>query len=340
MTKRERFEAFLANKSVDRVPIAFFHHFCGPKDMNQGLVNQEAFERNIEGHRRAREIFDPDVAKVMNDTLMLVPVDCSHVETAKDLRGVDPPAMDSVFVKKTIELTKRVRAIYEDSDIPVYGTSFSPYTVLRFSLSPKGMLGKGGDEEKFKRLMAEDPEAVSEALGKMGEFICCLNELMLKECGIDGIYLSVNNQCQIVPPKLHELYVAPHEKKIIDQANKRSKINLLHICGGPIGLPSTLELYKDYAVAGYNWAIEAEGIKLGEGKKILGGAPVFGGFRRTGIIDKGTREEVEKEVYQLLDECGQVGIMLGDDCTVPTDIDDNRLEWVRQAAICYAGKMG
>ena len=31
-----------------------------------------------------------------------------------------------------------------------------------------------------------------------------------------------------------------------------------------------------------------------------------------------------------------VGVMIGADCTVPTDIDDNRLEWVRQASIKYA----
>ena len=30
--------------------------------------------------------------------------------------------------------------------------------------------------------------------------------------------------------------------------------------------------------------------------------------------------------------------MIGADCTVPTDIDDNRLEWVRQAAIKYANR--
>ena len=41
---------------------------------------------------------------------------------------------------------------------------------------------------------------------------------------------------------------------------------------------------------------------------------------------------------KILDEAGQVGIMIGADCTVPTDIDDNRLEWVRQACVKYAAK--
>ena len=105
-----------------------------------------------------------------------------------------------------------------------------------------------------------------------------------------------------------------------------------------MAVPSGLEVFKDYPFAACNWAIEGEKIELGAGKKILGGKPVFGGFYRTGILDKGTREEVEARVFEILDEAGQVGIMLGDDCTVPTDIDDNRLEWVRQAAIRYANK--
>ena len=56
------------------------------------------------------------------------------------------------------------------------------------------------------------------------------------------------------------------------------------------------------------------------------------------MLYKGTREEVEACAWKILDEAGQVGIILGADCTVPADIDDNRLEWVRQAAIRYAGR--
>ena len=86
MTKRERFLKVLANEPVDRVPVAFFHHFTGPSDWNMGLENPEAFERNIEGHRPALEKFDPDIIKIMNDTLMMMPMDVSFVETAEDLK--------------------------------------------------------------------------------------------------------------------------------------------------------------------------------------------------------------------------------------------------------------
>lgn len=336
MTKRERFLAFLSNKPVDRVPVAFFHHFCRPEDFNQGVNNPEAFERNIEGHRESKAVFDPDVAKVMTDTLMLMPVDFSFVEKAADLRKVEPPAMNSPFVQKTIELTKRVREIYSDSDVPVLATSFSPFTVMRFGLSDHGMLGNGGDEARFRQYMAEDPDAVSAALSILGERIAEIDDVLLKECGADGIYLAVNNQRQIVPLDLHRTHVAPHEIAILERANQISPMNLLHICGGPLAVPSGLEAFRDYPAAAVNWAMEGEKIELGEGKKILGGKPVFGGFPRTGILDQGTREEVEARVFEILDEAGQVGIMIGDDCTVPTNIDDSRLEWARQAAIRYA----
>ena len=338
MTRRERFLAFLANKPVDRVPVAFFHHFCRPGDFNQGTENNEAFERNVEGHRISRKIFDPDVAKVMTDTLMLLPVDFSFVEKAADLRKVEPPAMNSKFVQKTIELTKRVREIYADSDAPLLATSFSPFTVMRFGLSDRGLLGNGGSEARFLRYMAEDPDAVSDALAILGERIAEIDDVMMKDCGADGIYLVVNNQRQIVPPDLHRTHVAPHEIALLERANSLSPMNLLHICGGPLAVPSGLEVFRDYPVGAVNWAMEGEKIELGEGKKILGGKPVFGGFPRTGVLDKGTREEVEARVFEILDEAGQVGIMIGDDCTVPTDIDDNRLEWARQAAIRYANQ--
>ena len=41
MTKRERFMNFLQNKPVDRVPVAFFHHFCPTSEWGTGVVNPE-----------------------------------------------------------------------------------------------------------------------------------------------------------------------------------------------------------------------------------------------------------------------------------------------------------
>lgn len=77
---------------------------------------------------------------------------------------------------------------------------------------------------------------------------------------------------------------------------------------------------------------------MAEGKRILNGKPVFCGLERAALIDKGSKENVEARGDQILDECGQIGIMIGCDCTVPSDNDGRRLVWVRQAAIHYAEK--
>lgn len=337
MTKRERFANFLANKPVDRVPVAFFHHFCDFSEFGRGVDDDTIFEKNIEGHRQALKGFDPDVAKIMNDSLMLMPVDASFVETPADLYRVEPIAMDSRFVQRTLELTKRVREIYDGCGAPVYATGFSPSLVLRNSLAEGGLPGAGGDETKLTRLLKEDPEAVSAAVKTLSDGINELNRLLLTEGGVDGIYLSVNNQCGFFPDEIYRKYIAPWDKSVLEKANELSSMNLLHICGFA-GRANNLNLFTDFEAAAYNWAVHAEGVSLAEGKKLMGGKPVFGGFEQAGVIHTGTREEVEQATFKILQENGQQGIMLGADCTVPTDIDNDRLNWVRDAAIKFAEK--
>lgn len=334
MTKRERFEKFLANEPVDRVPVAFFHHFTTEQEWLTGLTDEAAFEKNIEGHCIARAKFDPDVIKIMNDTLMIMPVDTSFVKTAADLRKIQPPMPGSAFFEKSKELTKRVVAIYEGSDAPIYITAFSPCIILRNSIS--GMdIGTAVAHSKLYSFLEEDPESVMAALDIIADSVIALNKMLLTECGAEAVYLSVNNQAHYVPDEFYTKYIAPSDKKVLAAANELSKFNMLHICGYH-GKANNLELFKDYDVPVFNWAVHAEGVGLAEGKKLFGGKPVCGGFAQAETIYTGTREEVTAEAAKYLDEVGQVGVMLGADCTVPTDIDDERLEWVRQAAIQYA----
>lgn len=64
---------------------------------------------------------------------------------------------------------------------------------------------------------------------------------------------------------------------------------------------------------------------------------MIGGFDNTknGILYRGTREEVENETKRLLEEAGTTGVILGADCTIPSDTPVERLEWVRKTAKRY-----
>ena len=324
---------FLNNKPVDRVPVAIFHHFTTYEEWLTGLERPDVFERNIDGHRKAREVFDPDVVKVMNDSLMLMPVDVSEVKCAADLTKIKLPAMDSQFMKKTKELTIRALDFYKDSEAPKYVTGFSPAMVLRSSMG--GLTAAVEGKPLLVQYLEEDPDTFLAAMDMIADTIMAMHEMLIKECGAEGIYFSVNNQNHFFPDDIYRKYITPSDKKVIAHANTLSDINLLHICGYA-GKANNLELFTDYDIAGFNWAVHAEGVSLSEGKKMFGGKAVFGGFEQATVIYKGTREEVEQFTWKILDEAGQTGIMIGADCTVPTDIDDNRLEWVRQACVKYA----
>ena len=63
---------------------------------------------------------------------------------------------------------------------------------------------------------------------------------------------------------------------------------------------------------------------------------IIGGFPQEGVIYDGSKEELKRATWAILDNCGQQGVIIGDDCTVPTDIDDDRFNWVREACKEYA----
>lgn len=83
-----------------------------------------------------------------------------------------------------------------------------------------------------------------------------------------------------------------------------------------------------------------ENVSLLEGKKIFGNRAVIGGFDNTanGILYRGSKEEIENFTEQLLKDVGTTGVILGADCTVPSDIDLKHLAWVREKAIKFSQK--
>ena len=307
MTRRERFMHFAANEPVDRAPVAFFHHFTGPDKWFRGLEDEEAFEQNIEGHRIAREIFDPDVIKVMNDTLMIMLVDASFVKSAADLKDVKPPRHGSLFFEKSKELTRRALAFYEGSDAPTYFTGFSPAQILRLGLNKAEIPTEDG-KTKLQTLIEQDKEAVKDVLDRIADSVIEMNREIFTETGVEGLYFSVNNQAHHVTDEQYREVCTPSEKKVIADANKYSRINMLHICGYD-GLANNLELYTDYDIPIINWAVHAEGVPLSVGKKLFGGKPVCGGFAQATTIYKGTESEVEKETFEDLKDAGTVGVL-------------------------------
>ena len=73
---------------------------------------------------------------------------------------------------------------------------------------------------------------------------------------------------------------------------------------------------------------------LAEGKKYFHGKAVIGGFDQMpgSLINAGSKEDIQAYVEKLLADCGKVGVIVGADCTVPSDTPIEHLEWVREKA--------
>ena len=59
----------------------------------------------------------------------------------------------------------------------------------------------------------------------------------------------------------------------------------------------------------------------------------MGGFEngKEGLLYRGSKEEIQAETKRLIEETGKEGLILGADCTIPSNIAVERIQWVREA---------
>ena len=320
MSKRERILNAFNNRPVDRVPVGFWFHFLQEEELFQGLEKPKLIEKSIEDHKRFIEASNPDFVKIMSDGYFLYPSEVyKDLKKAADLRSFKPLGKDHPWIQGQLRLAKAVVDFLDDTS--AFYNIFAPTTLLRLAIS----------NEKFIEYFRQDADAVAYALDVIAQDIADLSQLVIKEAGVDGIYLSVQN------PENGEFnydeyrkYITPSEKFVLARANEASQNNILHCCGYD-GNKNNLNVWKDYDAKAINWAVTIENLDLAEGKKFFGDKAVIGGFdNRPGkLIHTGTKEEIEAFTEDIMAKAGKVGIIIGADCTVPSDIELERLQWVK-----------
>ena len=325
-SKKELVLAAFDQKPVERVPVGFWFHFL-PVDE---VVAADAFAdprltaKVLAGQEEYIETSKPDYVKIMTDGFFSYQkARLAQIKTTADLAGLKPLAQDDPWFTRQIAYAKELSGKYGDR-LALFYNLFVAATTLKWSL-PQG-------DASLAALIKEDRAAVKKALDLISGDLARLAARLIKEGGVTGIYLSLQN-IQGLSKADYEAVIAPGEKVILAAANQASPYNILHICGYE-GHRNDLSWYRDYQVKAVNWAVAVEGIPLEEGQKIFKGRAVIGGFGNTAkdVLYSGTREEVEQETKRILVQAGRTGVILGADCTVPPDIDRRRFDWVRDAA--------
>lgn len=320
------FDAF-DNKPTERVPVGFWFHFA-PDNLFDD--SPEIIQQNIDGHQKYYDEFQPDFIKLMSDGYFTYPnPTLTKVESAEDLKKVKSGLVDE-WIDLQVGLVKELTGRFGEKVATFYNI-FAPATFLEFVLlASKSKL-------TLAKLIKENPEELAYALNEIKKDLSKLAVEVITDGKADGIYLSAKNiQDPSVTKEEYLKYVTPSEQGVLNAANAVSDYNLLHICGYE-GARNDLTTYKDYDVKVINWAVTVEQVSLKEGKELFGGRAVIGGFANTteGLLYTGTKEEIETYTKQLLDEAGTTGVILGADCTIPSDTPLERLEWVRETAANY-----
>ena len=330
--RKELMNAFLANEGGERVIGGFWHHFVSFHN-HYGWEDSSIMNKVVSEQKRYIDEAKPDFIKIMSDGFFGHPSLCkSTITTLDQLKEVQSVGENHPWIQAQVDYVRGICA-HAGKDVYKYYNIFSPlqYIRLRFEEYDE-------DFTKFTRLFKEDPKAMIMVAKRIAEDTKALVKRLFTETDVDGIYYSV--QCvqdKSFTEEVHKERVQPLDLEVLNEILKYTDNVLLHICGYG-KYTNHLEWYKDYPVKAFNWAIYSENISLAEGKKLLNNKPVFGGFDNAegSLLYTGTKEEIKKEIYRILDESGTKGVGLGADCTIREDIDLERLQWIKDISAEYA----
>lgn len=322
MTNKERLINVFNNRPADRVPVGFWFHFLQNEIIDDALKNPELAKKSLAGHKAYIDAFHPDFVKIMSDGFFHYPIGKREdFCTIEDLKKIKVCNKNDPWVKEQTELVKQIVSMQLDT--AYFYNFFSPAGNLQWFL---------GDDTFFS-FFEKDPEAVKKALCVISQGQKVLAEQVIKEGGADGVYYSVSNpDVKKKSDDDYKKYIKPSEIFFMNEAEKLSENNILHICGFR-GMRNNLKNYIDYPGKAINWAIGVEKVSLAEGKKLFGGRAVIGGFgnHSGSLIHSGTKEEITGFTRKLIEEAGSTGVIIGADCTLPDDTPLEHFEWVRQA---------
>lgn len=312
MDKRTRVLNALRKEAVDRPPVGFWFHFFGEQSEGDACVAAHLdYYNNI----------DVDFAKIMCDHYFEYPIP-EWVKEPGDWGRLEPLTAGHPFITEQVERAKKIKAGAKD-DMCMFYNVFAPFSSIRF----------GSSEEFVMKSLNENPKGIMHALEVIGKSNALLAEKLITEGGMDGIYYCVQGgEFDRFTVEEYREKITPSDLIVLEHANRFSRYNIMHCCGWA-GIKNNLEDWQDYPAAAVNWAVYIENMDLMEGAKFFGKA-VLGGFdnRPQGVLQKGTKAEVQAFTKELIARTNIPGVMLGADCTVPSDMDRERIEWVVEAA--------
>lgn len=312
MNKVERVKAVIRGEAPDITPAGFWFHY------RSDMSPKEMADAHLELYQRTGQ----DVIKVMQDYPYPV---LSEVKTPEDWRHVRLGGTSSPEFLKLSEVLKRILNGAQ-GDAMVFQTMFGPF---------KAAVNRFGDGLVMAHAK-ENPQALLVGVNALAEGLAEWAQAYL-ELGANGIYYSAQfGEEGRFSKEEWETLVKPSDLRVLNVAAAQEEcFSILHICGEPeYSFKTHLDWFADYPGDLVNWSVKDNGCSLEQGRALFDRA-ILGGMNNKGNLISGSGAEITAEVKGILDCFGQKGLMLGADCTVQGQIDEEKIRLAVEAAHGY-----
>jgi uroporphyrinogen decarboxylase len=292
MDKIDLVRAALRGIDVERVPASFWFHFTPEKSSG---------DASVRAHLDYFAESGIDFLKVMNEHFyQLHGVD---LQTPSDWRRIRPAPLHAGFFRAQLYELDRILDELQGECL-VISTVYNPFAC-----------GNQASRRRLTEHLKADPKSVNEGLKAIADALAEFAQACVDN-GASGIYFAVQGGEKTRFTQEEFLsYIKPHDLTVLNAVVGKGEFHLLHICKEGVRLP----LYADYPSHAVNWAVTKNSLSLKEGRSLFN-RTVMGGLDDRGILVSGDRASIQAAVQKVILECGNKGLILGADCTLPTDI--------------------
>ncbi len=298
MNKRERMLAVFENKTPDCLPAGFWHHY-------QERNPAELAKRQLDFYKKT----NMDFLKIMYEYMFSLP---EKVQKPSDWYKIKPAGKNSPEYKKQIEVINRILDGTKE-DVMSFTTMFNAMKMAAWCIGDAGIMIHA----------KEDPQALRHGLRVFAEV---LEEWAcgFLETGIDGIFYSAQfGEVGRFNKEEWNTLIKPFDLQVLSAIKAKGKFIILHLCGEPnYDFKVHIDRYGEYPRDMINWAIHANHYDLSRGIDYFS-CPVMGGLDNRSLMLKGPIEEVDKAIDQLAMQYGKHGFILGADCSIQGDYNEN-----------------
>ena len=332
MTRKERVQAALAKKEVDRPPVSVWLHFPDVDQCPRSLAEHQVY---------FNEKFDYDFIKLMpfgaysvSDWGAKLEIFCNKtkpvliaapgIESVEDYYRIEPLHPTYGTWGKQLQLVQHMSKLVR-KDTPFIQTLFTPLTTLR------KLTG-----DRLLKDMQEAPEAVHKALVEITKTSVDFAKACI-EAGVSGFFYAT--QCSTtdyISREMHAEFCKPYDLQVANCFKDDTYFNVMHIHGSNI----LFDILKDYPLNCINWHDRHTEPSLAQAKKLsdkafLGGineVPMGSVAKHISFLSQNTPSQIKEHVREAIAMMGdRRGLLIGPGCVADPSVTDEKLQAVREA---------